>query len=41
MTIAFQMFVDLPQGWERIVDPVYGVYYIEYVSSSDITLYIN
>jgi len=23
--------VDLPYGWEKVDDPQYGVYYIEYI----------
>jgi len=27
------LIVELPYGWERVDDPHYGVYYIEYVIS--------
>lgn len=23
------LFLELPAGWEKIEDPVYGVYYVE------------
>lgn len=34
----FFSFAELPYGWERIEDPKYGTYYIEYVF--DVALHI-
>jgi len=31
--------VELPYGWEKVDDPHYGVYYIEYVFDSYLEIF--